>query len=113
LANVNRPWPECCGGSVASYDADEFLRDPHNYHSNPGFMGTSTASMGQMSQPGSIYRTPGSQNVTRGDAGHRAMPYGGRQMRRTPGRSVTPAAGDREPVSEGSPQVVGTGQAQF
>jgi hypothetical protein len=113
MANPNRPWPECCATGVESYDADRFLGDPHNFHSNPGFMGTSTATMGQMASPGSIYRTPGSQNVLRGDKGHQAMPYGGRRPQKSPGKQVTPAPRDFEPVSEGSPLVVQTGSAQY
>lgn len=85
------------------------LSDPHNYHSNPGYLGTSTGTALQMSSPGSIYRQPGGA----GDMAHRPMPVGGRARVRTPGRTITPAGGAREPVSEGSPLVVGTGMSQF
>jgi hypothetical protein len=114
---VNAPWPDCAPCGVSSYDpGEDLLGDPHNYHSNPGYMGTSTASMLQQSQPGSIYRTPGA-----GGGGHRPMSVGGPPRARVAGRStspratrtVPPAGPAREPVSEGSPLVVSTGQAGF
>lgn len=100
---------EIVNASQAKYEAamapgEEVLPNPHNYHSNPGYMGTSTASMLQQSQPGSIYRTPGG-----GDEGHRPMRVGGRSRERTPGRSVLPASSARQPQSEGAPLVVATG----
>ena len=114
MANVNRPWPECCATGVASYNVDDFLPDPHNFHSNPGYMGTSTGSMVQQAQPGGMYRTAGPRTgMSSGDAGHQPMRYGGRRPNRAPGRTITPAAGDREPVSEGSPLVVQTGGSQW
>lgn len=87
-------------------NADNPLSNPHNYHSNPGYMGTSTASALQASQPGSVYRSPGpgSPNV-----GHRPMAVGGRARERTPGRTVSPASSARQPESEGSPLSVTTG----
>lgn len=103
--------PEIVDASQAKYEAalapgENVLPDPHNYHSNPGYMSTSTASALQASQPGSIYRTPGpgSPNV-----GHRPMPRGGRQREATPGRTVVPAGGARQPESEGGPLVVTQG----
>lgn len=117
LPVVNGPWQGCSGGNVDSYNPGEDLLDePHNYHSNPGYLGTSTASMLQQSQPGSIYRVPGA-----GGGGHRPMAVGGPPRARVAGRStspratrtVPPAGPAREPVSEGGPLVVGTGMSQF
>ena len=116
LPEVNAPWMGCTGGNVDSYDpGNDLLTEPHNYHSNPGYMGTSTASMLQQSQPGSIYRQTG------GGEGHRPMVVGGPARQRPAGRSVSPrstrtvppAGPAREPVSEGGPLVVQTGAAQF
>lgn len=117
LRAVNAPWQGCTGGNVDSYDPGEDLLDePATYHSNPGYLGTSTASMLQQSQPGSIYRTPGA-----GSGGHRPMAVGGPRRERAAGRSVSPrgtrtvppAGPAREPISEGGPLVVQTGGAQY
>jgi hypothetical protein len=117
LGEVNAPWPGCEGGYVASYDPGvDLLECPCNYHSNPGYLGTSTSSMMQSAQPGSIYRSPGA-----GDPGHRPMQVGGPKRSRVAGRSaspsatrvVPPAGPAREPVSEGGPLVVQTGQQNF
>lgn len=97
--------PENNGFSgVASRNADDPLPSPCNFFSNPGYLGTSTASMLQQSQPGSIYRTPGG-----GDQGHRPMPVGGPRRARVPGRTVTPASRGTQPESEGSPLSVTQG----
>ena len=80
--------------------ADDPLDDPNNYHSNPGYMGTSTASSLVQSQPGGIYRTTG---------GHMPMARGGPQRERVPGKTVVPAGPGRQPESEGGPLVVSTG----
>lgn len=117
MCTVNDHWEGATAIGVASYEpGEDLLGDPHNYHSNPGYMGTSTASMLQASQPGSIYRTPGA-----GGGGHRPMAVGGPARTRVAGRSVSPrstrtvppAGPAREPVSEGGPLVVQTGGAQF
>jgi hypothetical protein len=105
---VNEHWMGATAVGVASYDpGEDLLGDPNNFHSNPGYMGTSTSSALQASQPGSIYRTPG------GGGGHRPLPVGGPIRTRTPGRTVTPASSARQAVSEGGPLVVATGQAQW
>jgi hypothetical protein len=92
--------------SPAGGIADDPLPDPHNFHSNPGYMATSTASALQASQPGSVYRVPGpgSPNV-----GHRPMPVGGRPQRPVAGRTVAPGSSQADSRSEGSPLVVSTG----
>jgi hypothetical protein len=117
LGRVNAPWPGCAPSCVDSYDpGNDLLSDPANFHSNPGYLGTSTASMLQQAQPGSIYRVPGG-----GSGGHRPMPVGGPVRARVAGRSISPrgtrtvppAGPAREPVSEGGPMVVSTGQGQF
>lgn len=118
---VNRT-PEIVAASDAKWrDLSDVLPDPNNYHSNPGYMGTSTASSGLQATPGAIYRTAGpkttyssgSVGYQGGRQGHRPMTVGGPSPQRAPGRTVSPAPGDREPISEGSPLVVQTGQAQF
>lgn len=103
--------PEIVAASEAKYQAalapgETVLPDPNNYHSNPGYMSTSTASALQAAQPGSVYRTPGpgSPNV-----GHKPMPSGGRRREATPGRTVVPASGARQPESEGGPMVISQG----
>jgi hypothetical protein len=117
MCRVNEPWMGASAIGVASYDpGEDLLGDPNNYHSNPGYMGPTTGQALQQSQPGSIYRTPGA-----GDPGHRPMAVGGPRTTRVAGKStspinprvVPPAGPAREPVSEGSPLVVQTGQGQF
>jgi hypothetical protein len=96
---------------VASRNPDDPLPNPANFHSNPGFMATSTASAQQAAQPGSAYRVPGpgSPNV-----GHRPMPVGGRQRQRPAGnRHAAQPSTQADPRSEGSPLVVSTGQGQW
>lgn len=117
MCRVNEHWEGASPVGVASYDpGEDLLPDPHNFHSNPGYMGTTTASALQASQPGSIYRTPGA-----GGGGHRPMVVGGpprasvagRSVGPRPTRTVPPAGPAREPVSEGGPLVVSTGGAQY
>jgi hypothetical protein len=98
------------GLPTVSNNADDPLADPANFHSNPGYLGTSTASSAIQSQPGSSrYRTPGPTGRHASSEGHRPMRVGGRPRSRTPGRTVLPAAGDRQPQSEGGPLSVTTG----
>jgi hypothetical protein len=116
LSTINAPWPGCTAVSVASYSpGEELLDDPNNFHSNPGYMGTSTASSLGQSAPGGMYRTAGprgpSVSYQGGRQGHRPMATGGATPIRVPGRTVLPASSAREPVSEGSPLVVSTGGA--
>jgi len=107
------PYRDTCPNPAAPFaDADDPLPDPHNYHSNPGYMGTSTASSLVQSAPGSVYRTPGGGGnipAPRNGGGHLPMPRGGRPRQQVAGRTVTPAAGSRQPESEGGPLVVSTG----
>lgn len=98
----NEAWPEASSAGTASRNADDPLPNPCNYHSNPGMTSTSTASALQQAQPGSVYRTAGSQ-------GHMPMPRGGRRAQATPGRTILPASGARQPMSEGSPLAVTQG----
>jgi hypothetical protein len=99
------PYQDNCPNPAAPFNhADDPLPDPNNFHSNPGYLGTSTASMLQQSLPGSIYRTPGG-----GNEGHRPMKVGGRRVTGTPGKTVVPAGPARQPASEGAPLVVTTG----
>lgn len=88
--------------------ADDPLPNPHNFHSNPGYMGTSTASAAIAARPGpSVYRTPGSGSTSH--EGHRPQATGGRPRERVPGRSVVPAGPARQTQSEGAPLSVSTG----
>lgn len=101
MARVNEPWPGCTAVSVDSYDpGEDLLSCPCNFHSNPGYLGTSTSSSIVQSQPGSVYRTSG---------GHMPMARGGPQRERVPGKTVVPAGPGRQPESEGGPLVVQTG----
>lgn len=79
---------------------EDVLPSPHNFHSNPGYMSTSTGSALQASQPGGIYRTAG---------GHMPMARGGPPRQRVPGKTVVPAGPGRQPESEGGPLVMSTG----
>lgn len=89
-------------------NGDDPLSNPHNFHSNPGYLGTSTASSALQAQPGSgRYRTPGAGHTS--PEGHRPQPHGGRPRERVAGRSVVPAGTARQVQSEGSPLVVSTG----
>lgn len=98
-------------------NGDDPLPNPHNFHSNPGYMGTSTASSAIQAQPGSgRYRTPGPTGAHAGapagrtsHEGHRPQAVGGRPRERVAGRSVVPAGPARESRSEGAPLVVSTG----
>lgn len=97
------PYEDTVPNPAAPYrHADDPLPNPCNYHSNPGMTATSTANALQQSQPGSVYRTAGSQ-------GHMPMPRGGRRAQATPGRTILPASGARQPMSEGSPLAVTQG----
>lgn len=91
-------------------DTNKTLPNPHNFSSNPGFMGTSTGSMMQMAAPrpgtglGSGIRRP-SRPVGGG---------GGPTIGRRPfvkGSVAMPAPGDTDPMSEGGPQVMTTGRS--
>lgn len=90
-------------------NADDPLPDPNNYHSNPGYLGTSTASSLVQSAPGGMYRTAGPRAGHSSGQAHRPMPTGGRRREPTPGRTIVPAGGARQPESEGSPLVVTQG----
>jgi len=96
-------------------NGDDPLPNPCNFHSNPGYLGTSTASSALQASPGSgRYRTAGPVGTHR-SAGHtsheahRPQPHGGRPRERVAGRSVVPAGPARQTQSEGSPLVVSTG----
>ena len=111
------PWRDTCPApnepgenpvGIASRNADDPLPSPANYFSNPGYLGTSTASSLVQSAPGGMYRTAGPRGTTSSQA-HRPMPVGGRQRERAPGRTVLPAGGARQTESEGNPLVVSTG----
>lgn len=96
------------GLPTVANNGDEPLSNPHNYHSNPGYMGTTTLTASHMGNPGSMrYRTPGAGGAS--SAGHRPMPLGGRGREQTAGRTVLPASGARQPESEGGPLLVTTG----
>lgn len=102
--------PENVGYSgVASRNADDPLPSPCNYFSNPGYLGTSTASSLVQSAPGGMYRTAGPRAGHSSGQAHRPMPTGGRRREPTPGRTIVPAGGARQPESEGSPLVVTQG----
>lgn len=89
---------------------EKVLGDPHNFHSNPGYMNESTASSLVQSAPGGIYRTPGPRApIGSAVAGHRPMALGGRRREPTPGRTIVPASGARQPESEGGPLSVTMG----
>jgi hypothetical protein len=99
--------PDNCGASyqVASRDTNDTLPNPHNWSSNPGYMGTSTSSMLTASAPGTggTYRGPGA-----GSGSPRPTPIGkpvvGRTASLGKGNIAMPAPGDTDPRSEGSPQ---------
>ena len=92
--------------ATGNSDTDKTLPNPHNFSSNPGFMGASTGSMLMSSAP-----RPG---VGLGSgAGRARMPSrpvgggGGPVVGRRPfvkGSVAMPAPGDTDPTSEGSPQ---------
>ena len=101
------PWADQVPAPASPFNhADDPLPDPNNYHSNPGYMSTSTASALQASQPGGMYRTAGPVSP---HSGHMPMPRGGRRREPTPGRTIVPAGGARQPESEGGPMVVTQG----
>lgn len=88
---------------VASRDVDQPLGNPHNFSSNPGYMGTSTASMLSAAAPG---------NGTTGTIRRAGAPgsTGMQPSRTVKSRRVgQPAPGDTDPVSEGSPQMMTSG----
>lgn len=88
--------------------ADDPLPNPNNFHSNPGYMSTSTAEMSNLGRPGGVYRTAGPVGP-HGVQGHRPQPVGGPRRVHVPGRTVTPASRGTQPESEGAPLVVSTG----
>jgi hypothetical protein len=84
---------------------DVTLPNPHNFSSNPGFMGTSTASalMSAAPRPGvglgsGMGRGPDMRPTRVGG------PQAGRSPISTKGNVAMPAPGDTDPRSEGSPQ---------
>jgi hypothetical protein len=84
----------CPNPAASNGDADATLPNPHNFSSNPGFMGTSTGDMATMGNP--------------------AMKGGGdtfntiRKVNRPMG-TMMPAPGDVDSRSEGSPLVISSG----
>lgn len=83
---------------------DSTLKNPHNFSSNPGFMGTSTGSALMMAAPrpgvglGSGLRGPDVRPTRVGG------PTVGRSPISSKGNVSLPAPGDTDPRSEGSPQ---------
>jgi hypothetical protein len=106
--------PPNCGAryQTASYDGDAALSNPHNFSSNPGFMGTSSADMSRTGGPANggtaTITTPGSGRSLRGTNAGGQGTVGMTASHRTSSASL-PAPGDIDPGQEGGPQVVSTG----
>lgn len=103
--------PENVGFSgVASRDTDEPLGNPHNFSSNPGYMGTSTASMMTAAAPGNgttgTIRRAGAPGSTAMKSNSASL---GRSVNSTKGNIGLPAPGDTDPRSEGGPQMMTSG----
>jgi hypothetical protein len=91
------------GYQAASTNGDDTLPNPHNFSSNPGFMGTSTASMMQMAAPREGTGTgSGSRRPSRPVGGGGGPTVGRRPFEK--GSVAMPAPGDTDPTSEGTPQ---------
>lgn len=101
--------PPNCGAryQTASYDGNATLPNPHNFSSNPGFMGTSSGSAAMTGGPANggtaTIGTPGSGRSLRGTGTI------GRTAVASRGNSSLPAPGDVDPGQEGGPQVVSSG----
>jgi hypothetical protein len=91
--------------ATQSNNADAPLPNPHNFSSNPGFMGTSEmSSMGGPANGGTArISTPGSGRSLRGTGTL------GRTAVASTGNVALPAPGDVNPGQEGGPQVVSSG----
>lgn len=93
-----------------SNNTDAALPNPHNWSSNPGYMGTSTASMMTASAPGTggTYRGPGAGS---GSPRRPSAPVAtvGRRPFAGSGNVALPAPGDTDPRSEGGPQTMTQG----
>jgi len=85
-------------------DTDKTLPNPHNFSSNPGFMGTSTGSMLMSSGPrrGVGLGSDAGRSPSRPVGGGGGPVVGRRPFVR--GSVAMPAPGDTDPTSEGSPQ---------
>jgi len=95
--------------ATGNSDTDETLPNPHNFSSNPGFMGTSTGSMLISSGPrrGTGLGADAGRSPSRPVRGGGGPVVGRRPFLR--GNVSMPAPGDTDPTSEGSPQGRTTG----
>lgn len=96
--------------AASNNDTDKTLPNPHNFSSNPGYMGTSTASMLTASAPGtSRYRTAGGGSTPGGTASQMKNSVVGRAPVSRKSSVSMPAPGDTDPRSEGGPQMMTSG----
>lgn len=96
--------------AASNSDTDKTLPNPHNFSSNPGYMGTSTASMLTAASPGtSRYRTAGGGSTPGGTAAKMGNPSVGRSPVSRKSSVSMPAPGDTDPRSEGGPQMMTSG----
>lgn len=106
--------PPNCGAryQTASYDGNDPLPNPHNFSSNPGFMGTSSGAAAMTGGPANggtaTIATPGAGRSLRRPSSGRSGVVG-RTATASKGNVALPAPGDVDPRSEGSPQVVSSG----
>lgn len=98
----------CPNPADSNSDGDATLPNPHNFSSNPGFMGTSTSNALLQSAPRPGVGLGSGVGAPRRMVSSPLTRVGGPQVGRTPlsskGNVALPAPGDTDPRSEGSPQ---------
>lgn len=106
------PYADVLPNPAAGNKPDGPLPNPHNFSSNPGFMGTSTGDMASMGSPAN----GGTARIATNGSGrslHGRLPGGtgtvGRTAVASPGNASLPAPGDIDPASEGEPLQVTSG----
>lgn len=106
------PYADVLPNPASGNSPDGPLRNPHNFSSNPGFMGTSTGEMATMGGPANggtarIATSGSGRSLPRRDSGGTGTV--GRTAVASPGNAVLPAPGAIDPSMDGGPQVVTSG----
>ena len=97
---------------VGNPSGDTPLPNPHNFSSNPGFMGTSSGAAAMTGGPANggtaTIATPGAgRSLPRGISGGSGTV--GRTATASSGNVALPAPGSVDPMQDGGPQVVSSG----